>query len=141
MPTVSWHKNIHLFVNDLDEYEMDLISGFYTKCEYVDILIRKIADQEFFPSTIHSAQMNVAPLSLGSQPGNSSSNPITAQVTPPSNPSAPVQAPLVSQQLVNQKASAHLHELALELRSGNLLTSTIGEHLRKIANTRKFFLF
>ena len=141
MPTSSWHKNINLFVNDLEEYEIDLISGFYTRCEYVDILIRKIADQEFFPSTIHSASQPLAqfPTAASSPTPQPTLNPTPSnfsQITP-SQP----QAPLVSQTIVNPKAQAHLHDLTLELRTGNLLTSAVGEHLRKISTTRRYRLF
>lgn len=139
MPTSSWHKNINLFVNELDEYEMDIVSGFYTKCEYVDVLIRKIGDQEFFPSTIHTASTQLM------QPQQGNPNPTPAPTaTPaqaPENQGSITQPPLVSQPLVNPKAQAYLHNLTLELRAGKLLTSTVGEHLRKISSSRRFLFF
>ena len=44
LPTNSWNNNIHLFVNELEETELDLISSFYSKCYYIDILIERIGD-------------------------------------------------------------------------------------------------
>jgi hypothetical protein len=43
LPTSNWHKNIHLFVNDLKEIEIDLISKFYSKAAYLDGVISKLA--------------------------------------------------------------------------------------------------
>jgi len=44
LPTDNWNNNIHLFVNDLEETELDLISSFYSKCCYIDVLIEKIGE-------------------------------------------------------------------------------------------------
>lgn len=46
LPTNSWNENIHLFINDLKETELDLISSFYSKAAYLDIVIEKISDQK-----------------------------------------------------------------------------------------------
>lgn len=46
LPTNSWHKNIHLFVNDLKESELDIISRFYSNAAYLDVLIEKISDEK-----------------------------------------------------------------------------------------------
>ncbi|MFA5777058.1 MAG: hypothetical protein WC906_01305 [Parcubacteria group bacterium] len=46
LPTNSWHKNIHLFINDLAETELDTISKFYSSAEYLDIVIQKISDKK-----------------------------------------------------------------------------------------------
>lgn len=44
MPTNSWNNNIHLFVKELKETEIDLISKFYSNATYLDNLINKISD-------------------------------------------------------------------------------------------------
>ena len=46
LPTNSWHNNINLFIKDLKESEMDLISGFYSHAAYLDIVISKISDKK-----------------------------------------------------------------------------------------------
>lgn len=44
LPANSWYRNIHLFVGDLRESEIDLINRFYSHCEYLDAIIKKISD-------------------------------------------------------------------------------------------------
>jgi hypothetical protein len=44
LPTNNWNKNIHLFISDLSESELDLISRFYAHAEYLDIVIKQISD-------------------------------------------------------------------------------------------------
>jgi hypothetical protein len=44
LPTNSWHKNIHLFVKDLKETEIDLISKFFSNAAYLDEVIATISD-------------------------------------------------------------------------------------------------
>jgi len=45
--TNSWSKNIHLFVGDLSNDELDRISNLYSTGEYLDILIKEISDYTF----------------------------------------------------------------------------------------------
>ncbi len=44
LPSNSWHKNINLFVNNLNESDIDIISRFYSQANYIGILINKISD-------------------------------------------------------------------------------------------------
>lgn len=47
LPTNSWHKNIHLFVEDLKEENLiDLISQFYSQAAYLDSVIKIISDEK-----------------------------------------------------------------------------------------------
>ncbi len=46
LPTNSWHNNIHLFVTDLKESELDLISRFYAHSSYLDTVIEKISNKK-----------------------------------------------------------------------------------------------
>lgn len=46
LPTSSWHKNIHLFINDLKESQIDLISQFYSQAKYLDEVINIISDEK-----------------------------------------------------------------------------------------------
>lgn len=45
--TNSWSKNLHLFVGDLDNDELDKISNLYSTGEYLDTLIKEISDYTF----------------------------------------------------------------------------------------------
>lgn len=71
LPTNSWNDNVHLFLEDLEEAEIDLISRFYSKANYLDILIKKISDfknQPKQPPTISApAQSQQMPLSQPQQ--------------------------------------------------------------------------
>ena len=45
--TNSWAKNIHLFVGNLDQDELDKVSNLYSTGEYLDSIIVKISDTNF----------------------------------------------------------------------------------------------
>ena len=45
--TNSWSKNLHLFVGDLDNDELDRISNLYSTGEYLDTLIKEISEYTF----------------------------------------------------------------------------------------------
>lgn len=49
LPTNSWNDNIHLFLKDLEESEIDLISRFYSEAAYIDCLITKISNYKNKP--------------------------------------------------------------------------------------------
>lgn len=51
LPTNSWNNSIHLFISELKESGADTISRFYSSVEFLDYLIRKIADQKISPTT------------------------------------------------------------------------------------------
>lgn len=44
LPTNNWNNNIHLFIKELKETEIDLISKFYSQTTYLDTIIKKISD-------------------------------------------------------------------------------------------------
>lgn len=44
LPTNSWNKNINLFIRELTESELDLISKFFSSATYLDDVIKSIAD-------------------------------------------------------------------------------------------------
>ncbi len=47
LPTNSWHKNIHLFVEDLqEENQLDLVSQFYSQAAYLDSVIEIISNEK-----------------------------------------------------------------------------------------------
>lgn len=45
LPTNSWNANISLFVTELKETELDLISKFYSNAAHLDDVIKAISDQ------------------------------------------------------------------------------------------------
>jgi len=46
LPTNSWDDNIHLFIKDLKEIEIDMISEFYSQAAYIDSLIAERSKQK-----------------------------------------------------------------------------------------------
>lgn len=68
LPTNSWNDNIHLFIKDLKETEIDTISAFYAKATYIDSLIVERSKQKINPTL---------PQSIPSSPQQSNS--VTAQ--------------------------------------------------------------
>ena len=58
--TNSWSKNIHLFVGDLDNDELDRISNLYSTGEYLDTLIKKISDYTF-KEEINTQKITMSP--------------------------------------------------------------------------------
>lgn len=61
LPTNSWDDNIHLFVKELKENEIDMISAFYARAKYIDFLILKRSEQKIDP---HPQQTPTTPIVL-----------------------------------------------------------------------------
>ncbi len=57
--TNSWNKNIHYFVGDLDNDELDKISDLYSTGEYLDGLIKDISNLTFQGEISSSIQKNI----------------------------------------------------------------------------------
>jgi len=67
LPTNSWHKNIHLFIKDIKETQLDIISKFYSQSAYLDVVIKIISDykchlieQQIIPSITQPLQQNTS---------------------------------------------------------------------------------
>ena len=71
LPTNSWNDNIHLFIKDLKETEIDLISGFYSQATFIDYLIAERAEQklhqQFEARPVPPAQGDTLPPELTQQ--------------------------------------------------------------------------
>lgn len=81
LPTNSWNDNIHLFIKELKETQIDLISDFYAKTSYIDTLIATISRQKNNPPIISlspqsSFQQPTVPRTPGVQPTGNSRGPI-----------------------------------------------------------------
>ncbi len=75
LPTSTWYNSIHLFVKDLRETEIDTISSFYSKVEYIDHVINAISTYKLnlkvqvgSPQAI--AQINMPQMGSGQQSTN-----------------------------------------------------------------------
>lgn len=58
LPTNNWNKNIHLFISELEENQIDIISKFYSRVTFIDHLIRGIADNRAFPQPLQANQVS-----------------------------------------------------------------------------------
>lgn len=67
LPTNNWNVNIHLFLNDLEETEIDLISRFYSKAAYIETLISKISDYKNKEHSVTGIVINQNTPSSGAQ--------------------------------------------------------------------------
>lgn len=66
LPTDSWNKNIHLFVNDFEESQIDAISLFYAKCSFLDEIITTISEAVL--NSVHLPAPVVQQTPIGQQP-------------------------------------------------------------------------
>jgi len=73
LPTNSWNDNIHLFIKDLKETQIDMISEFYSNATYIDYLITERSRQKIHPkfSIQPNQQSNQQQGSVTSQAGAS----------------------------------------------------------------------
>ena len=110
--TNSWAKNIHHFVGDLAQDELDKISGLYSTGEYLDSIIAKVSDQifkdqvqlhkdtiQFYALEMQRITQNQQSTSVGAQSGEqivSQPQQIIKKVIPPI-PSQPSWKPLLDE--------------------------------------------
>lgn len=121
LPTSSWNENINLFIKDLSESEIDMISAFYAKAHYIDHLIQKRSEQK-------TAPQNILP----------QWQPVVAMQNNNDQQGAPVQNPPQFVQFQTPPAS-QAEEVTIGLLQNTsfsieyIYNSTVVEKLRKIA--------
>ena len=158
LPTNSWYKNIHLFVSDFEQQQIDAISRFYALVEYIDRVIEGISDyktsiveqqvsdlsgrmiqqEEILPNRVHlyglvnllASQRNIA----RDETGQNSSTPQTASGV--STPQA--QSPGMIKIIRQLKANSILKGVASKVEF--IYNTPIGDRFRRIAE-KKWFLF
>lgn len=69
LPTNNWNSNIHMFVSDFSETDIDSISKFYSQISYIDIIIQKISDQKNDPEVIKKVNEEIEKLKASGQFG------------------------------------------------------------------------
>ena len=58
LPTNNWNDNIHLFIKDFEQSQVDLLSSFYSQASYIDNVIQKISDDKLRQKAIPAAQFS-----------------------------------------------------------------------------------
>lgn len=87
LPTNSWSMNIHLFIKDLKETDIDLVNNFYARSASIDTMIKKISDwktQPLKPLLVPSSLP--AQSSVTAQQGGNLQQNIDVQVVQPLDP-------------------------------------------------------
>lgn len=159
LPTNSWYKNIHLFMGDFEQPQIDAISRFYAEVEYIDLIIERISDYktslieqeisdlsgriiqkgDILPDRVHlqeivnllASQKRSLP---GDEAGQSGNYPQTSSGI--SNPQT--QPPTMLNILRRLKANTILKEISSEVEF--IYNTSIGEKFRNIAE-KKWLLF
>jgi len=108
LPTRSWNENIHLFVSDLSESEIDLISTFYSQAAFVDNLINEIAT---------FAMRRVETQGIEAIPQLAMNAPVPLELTPqqPLAPQATPAVPNVMVQEIRVTRTLHAHTILNEV--------------------------
>jgi len=131
LPTNSWNDNIHLFIKELKETEIDLISDFYAKASYIDTLINIISQQKNNPPIIvtsptSSFQQSITPATPGVQPVEN------FQILAPPQPVEVSLLPLPISQKILEDVSMNVEFI---------YNTPVVEKLREIANRKWYQLF
>lgn len=126
LPTNSWHENIHLFINDLKETDIDLISRFYARAIYIDKLINMISDLKGPMRVIVGQQV---PLSLP-----------LPQPELELGEKNPMNEPRGQEEIVSMQFFAQiiLEEVTREVEF--IYNTPVVERLRKIATSKKYLI-
>jgi hypothetical protein len=123
LPTNNWNRNIHLFLNELEETELDLISRFYSKASYIDLLVNKISD-------FKNQQINPTPV-LREPPR------IIINQTPVQNQTNITAVPVMFDPMENT------HNLLRIVSSemADIYNTPTGEKLKRLARRKSLFTF
>lgn len=76
LPTNNWNRNIHLFVSDLEENQLDTISRFYSELEFIDYLIKNIAENVVLSKQENPVSVPIGPVVPSAPPVSAGNNPI-----------------------------------------------------------------
>ena len=68
LPTNNWNSNIHLFIKDFEQSQVDLISSFYSQAGYIDNVIQKISDDKLKQKPIPNNQFSIPIITNLQQP-------------------------------------------------------------------------
>lgn len=160
LPTNSWYKNIHLFMGDFKQPQIDAISRFYAQVEYIDLIIEKISDyktslieqsvsdlsgrviqsEDILPDRIHLyGIVNLLAASQRNLPreesGQGSNIPQTSSGTSSPQP----QLPSMINILRRLKANSILKEVSSKVEF--IYNTPVGEKFREISESKWLWFF
>jgi len=134
LPTNNWNNNINLFIKKLKETDIDLISDFYAKASYIDIIIETISRQK----------NNLSKFML---PQNSSNFSEQGSVTPAMLPKSPTGNILQSEHKIDiikalmmpPVSQSILDDVSMSVEF--IYNTPVVEKLRKISEKKWYQLF
>jgi len=129
--TNSWTRNLHLFVGDLDNDELDRISNLYSTGEYLDTLINEISDYTF-KKEIEAPRLQMGPPAVHQniQQQSQTVNPEGGQQVAPQRLIEPTIIPINF--VLPSPWKPRLDAITFKLEP--IYHSTIAEKLKKIAH-------
>ncbi len=156
LPTNSWYKNIHLFMGDFEQQQIDAISRFYAQVEYIDLVIERISDyktslieqsvsdlsgrviqrEEVLPDRIY---LNRIVNLLASQRKEESGQDNNISQTSSSASNLQTQQSVTMKILMRLKASSILKEVSSKVEF--IYNTPVGERFRNIAKKKWFWFF
>ncbi len=119
LPTDSWNANIHLFIKDFEETQIDLISSFYSKAHYIDSLIEKISDQG-------NTLIPVPTTGTGQ-------NPTTGGLPAQNGPQPPQMS---FQSMTNPMTQNILNRISMSMKIELIYNTPVGERLKEISSKK-----
>lgn len=129
LPTNSWDDNIHLFIKDLKETEIDMISEFYSQAAYIDYLIEERSKQKL------NQKFHVRPVAIG--------QPTLPAVTAGDNPQQPTPqqiAQIIQEPNFNEQITINLlTDFSTKIEF--LYNTPAAEKLRQLSERKWYQLF
>lgn len=107
LPTNSWNTNIHMFVSDFSETDIDSISKFYSKISYIDVMIQKISDQMNDPKNLEKIKQEIEKAKTSGQPSS-----ITIEMVSPISNNILIETSLSVEFLYNTPAAEKLRSIS-----------------------------
>jgi len=130
LPTNSWDDNIHLFIKDMKETEIDMISEFYSQSAYIDYLIEERSKQKL------NQKFLLRPIAVGQQ---------TTLPTVEDNPQQPQPTPQQIAQIIqepnfNEQITMNLlTDFSTKIEF--LYNTPAAEKLRQLSERKSYQLF
>lgn len=132
LPTNSWNDNIHLFIQSMEENEIDMISSFYAKAKYIDFLILKRSEQKTEPNQTSITPTVISPIQ------QSQTVQVVGQNAPPQSQPRMMQfsLPVPNNELVTIEL---LHQISFSIEL--IYNTSIVDKLKKISKNKWYHLF
>jgi len=124
LPTNSWDDNIHLFITDMKETDIDMISEFYSQSAYIDYLIEERSKQKL------NQKFSVRPIAVGKPATTTPAEDISQQQPTPQQIAQIIQEPNFNEQITMNLLTDFSSKIEF------LYNTPAAEKLRKISEKK-----